>query len=164
MFAPPLERRGQIQQFERVDAVRSLDPDDLRPACSQGAGLVEGDDRYAMSHLERLATPEQDSCLRSATGAGHDRGRSRQAHRARAGDDDDADEGGQRQGQARLRPECKPADERGHRDDKDGRDEGFADPVGEALDRRLGALGILDEGDNPGERRVGDDAGRPEDE
>jgi hypothetical protein len=164
VFASPLERRGQIQQFERVDAVRGLDRDDLRPAGGQGAGLVEDHDRHAVSHLERLATPEEDSCLCSATGAGHDRGRRRQAHRARAGDDHDANEGGQGQGQARLRTERKPTDERGDRDDKDGRDEGFADPVGKALDRRLGTLGMLDEGDNPGECRIGADAGRPEDE
>ena len=37
---------------------------------------------------------------------------------------------------------------------QDRRHEDLADPVGEPLDRRLRALGVLDEGDDPGERRV----------
>ena len=78
---------------------------------------------------------------------------------------DDADERGQRERQARLRAE-RAARRRtsaaattrtsGHED--------LADPVGEPLDRRLRALGALDELDDPGERGVAADARRPHDE
>ena len=164
MLARALERRREVEQRGRVDARRRLDGDDLRPARGQRAGLVEGDDRDVRRRLERLAAPEQDPGLGAAAGADHDRGRRREAHRAGAGDDDDADERGQRERQPRLRPEQPPARERGDREDHDRRHERLADAVGEPLDRRLAALGLLDEGDDPGQRRVGADARRPEQE
>ena len=117
-----------------------------------------------MGDLERLAAAEEDPGLRAATGAGHDRRRRGQAHRAGAGDDDDADERGQGEGQPRLGPEYEPGDEREHGDDEDRGHEHLADPVGQALDRRLRALGMLDERDDPGERRIGPDSRRTEDE
>ena len=49
-------------------------------------------------------------------------------------------------------------------DQEDGRHEGLADPVGEPLDRRLRPLGVLDEGDDPGQRRVGADPRRAQHE
>ena len=120
------------------------------------------DTRWA--RLERLAAPEQDPGLGAATGADHDRRRRGEAHRAGAGDDDDADERGQGEGQPRLGPEREPGDEREHGDDEDDGHEHLADPVGQALDRRLRALGVLDERDDPGERRVAPDPRRAEDE
>ena len=48
--------------------------------------------------------------------------------------------------------------------DEDERHEDLGDPVGQALDRRLRALGALDEVDDPGQRGVAPDAGRAHDE
>ena len=53
------------------------------------------------------------------------------------------------------------SDERGRRDDQDDRHEDLGDPVGEPLDRCLGALGLLDELHDPGERGVAPDPRRP---
>ena len=47
---------------------------------------------------------------------------------------------------------------------EDERHEHLADPVGEALDRRLGALGALDQLDDPREGGVAPDAGGAHDE
>ena len=49
-------------------------------------------------------------------------------------------------------------------DQEHGRDEDLADPVGQALDRGLGALGVLDQLDDPRQRRVAPDARRAHDE
>ncbi len=117
-----------------------------------------------MGDLERFSAPEQDPGLRATTGAGHDRRRCGQAHRAGACDDDDADERGQGEGQPRLGSEHEPGDEREHGDNEDRGHEHFADAVGQALDRCLRALGMFDERDDPGERRVGPDPRRAEDE
>ena len=51
----------------------------------------------------------------------------------------------------RLRADQHPGDERQRRDHEDQRHEHLADPVGEPLDRRLGALGALDQLDDPRE-------------
>ena len=61
-------------------------------------------------------------------------------------------------------PTDEPDDERRGRDDQDERDEDLGDAVGEALDRRLRALGPLDELDDPGEGRVAPDPRRAHDE
>ena len=57
-------------------------------------------------------------------------------------------------------PSDEPDDERRGGEDQDERDEHLGDPVGEALDRRLRALGTLDELDDPGQRRVAPDPRR----
>ena len=109
------------------------------------------------------ASPPRISTPASAPrpGADHDRGRRREAHGARAGDDQDRGEGREREGQLRLGPEHEPGHEREGRRDQHERHEDLAHPVGEALDRRLAALGLADELDDPGERRVAADARRP---
>ena len=58
----------------------------------QRAGLVEDDAVDPVRQLERLAAADQDARLGAAAGPDHDRRRRREAHRARAGDDEDADE------------------------------------------------------------------------
>ena len=110
--------------------------------------------------LERLAAPDEDARLGALARPDHDRGRRGEAHRARAGDDHDADEGREREGEPRLRPEDEPDDEGRRGDQEHGRDEDLADPVGHALDRGLGALGALDELDDPSQGRVAPDARR----
>ena len=59
-----------------------------RPAVSVPV-LSRTTGRHAVRHLERLAAADQDPRLGAATGPDHDGGRRREAHRARAGDDED---------------------------------------------------------------------------
>ena len=68
------------------------------------------------------------------------------------------------QRETRFRAGHEPDDEGERRDDEDERHEDLGDPVGEALDRRLRALGTLDEVDDARQRGVAPDAGRAHDE
>ena len=68
----------------------------------------------------------------------------------------------QREVERRLRAEGEPDDERERGEAEDGRHEVAGDDVGQALDRRPGALGLGHEPDDLGEHRVGADPGRPE--
>ena len=118
----------------------------------------------AAGGLERLAAADEDPGLGALPRPDHDRGRRGEAHRARAGDDHDADERGEREREPRLRADQHPGDERQRRDHEHERHEHLADPVGEPLDRRLGALRALDELDDPRERGVATHARRAHDE
>ena len=164
VLAPLLDRAGEVEQLARGHARRRDDLADRRAAGRQRPGLVEHDRVDPVGDLERLAAADEDAGLGAATGPDHDRRRRREAHRARAGDDEDGDERGQGERQTRLRAGDEPDDERGRGDDEDDRHEDLGDPVGEALDRRLRALGALDEVDDPGQRRVAPDTGRAHDE
>ena len=82
-------------------------------------GLVEHDGVDLVGGLERLAAADEDAGLRAAPGPDHDRGRRGEAHRARAGDDEDRDERDQGVGQPRLGTERHPDEERRGRDDED---------------------------------------------
>ena len=135
---------GEVEHGPLVDAGRGDDLGHPRPAERQRAGLVEDDRVDAVGGLERLAAADQDAGLGPAAGADHDRRRRRQPHRAWAGDDQDGDERGEREREPRLRPEREPDRER--RDGREQRPAGTnasADPVGQALDRRLAALRAL---------------------
>ena len=70
----------------------------------------------------------------------------------------------QRERQPRLRPEGQPGHEGQRRQDEHDRDEDLADPVGQALDGGLAALGPTDHLDDPGEGGLAAHPGRPEDE
>mmetsp|Transcript_4417 Transcript_4417/g.17726 ORF Transcript_4417/g.17726 Transcript_4417/m.17726 type:complete len:446 (-) Transcript_4417:1753-3090(-) len=59
---------------------------DAGPAAREGARLVEGDRRDAVSHLERLATLDKDAVGRAHTCAHHHGGRCGEAQRAGARD------------------------------------------------------------------------------
>ena len=113
--------------------------------------------------LEHLRALDEDAELRAAAGADHQRGRRREAERARAGDDQHGDGGGERRRDASPVSE-QPAGERRERDDDDDGHEDGRDPVGEPLDRRLARLRLGDEARDLGERGVGADPGRADDE
>ena len=155
-----LQRRGEVQDASLVEARRRDHRRHHGPPQRERAGLVHDDGVDAAGRLERLAAPDEDAHLGALAGPDHDRRGRGEAHGARAGDDHDADEGREREGEPRLRPEHEPDDERAGRDQEHGRDEDLADPVGQALDRGLGALRALDQLDDPGERRVAPDARR----
>jgi hypothetical protein len=122
--------------------------------------LVEHGRLDPMGSLQCLATTDEDAGLRPTSGADHHgRGR-RQAHRARARDHDDADERGQCEREARLGTGDEPDHEGRGGQEQDQRDEGFGDPIGQVLDRRLAALSAANGLDDPRERRVMPDPGR----
>jgi hypothetical protein len=79
----------------------------------------------------------------------------REAERARAGDDEHGDGGRERERRALAGPE--PEAERRDREGDDDRHEDAGDAVGQALDRRLAGLRVLDQARDLRERRVGAD-------
>ena len=76
---------------------------DLRRALGQRAGLVEHDGVDRRQPLERLAALDQHAGRGAASAGDHHRGRHRQPHRARAGDDQHRDRRRQRRGERRRR-------------------------------------------------------------
>ena len=63
----------------------------------------------ALRRFEHVAALDHDAELRAAAGADHDRGRRRQSERARAGDDQHRDRGGERVGRGSARRATRPA-------------------------------------------------------
>ena len=136
-------RRGAARASEIAGP--ELDARDRGLAAGDRAGLVEHDGRDRLRPLQCGAVADQDAVLGALAGADHDRRRGGQAHGARAGDDEHRDRARQRVGQPRLGAEQHPAGEGRRGDDDHDRHEPARDPVGDALDRRLGALRPLDE-------------------
>ncbi len=97
--------------------------------------------------------------MRTSAGADHQRGRSGQTERTRAGDDQHGHAGRERGGGA-VGGRCgEPEAQRRHREGDDDRHEDRRDPVGQALHLRLAGLGVLDEPCDLCERGVRADAG-----
>ena len=120
---------------------------DRGTAFGQRAGLVDDQRLQPPRLLQRRRVADDDAGLRAAPGADHDRGRRGEAQRARAGDDQHGH--GAHQG---LRPAAQPPPrerEGDERDHDDHRDEHARDAIGQALDRRLGALRLGDQAHDP---------------
>ena len=164
MLAPPLHRRGDVEDLVRGEPRSRDDFAERRPASSERPGLVEDDRIYSSGKLERLAAADQNSRFGTVAGPDHDRRRSRQAHGARAGDDDDGDECHEGVRQARLRTGDKPQNEGGRADDEHDRHEDRRDPISQPLDRRLGPLCPADQIDDLRQGGISPDPRRPEQE
>ena len=95
--------------------------------------------------------------LRATAGADQQRGRRGQAERARAGDDQHGDGGGERGGRAPPVPSQKPSVPSGQRDHH--RHEDGGDPVGQPLHGGLAVLRLLDQPGHLGQLGVGADPG-----
>ena len=163
-----LPRSSEPARSSRSAAVvpgRRGDRRDRRPAEGQRAGLVHDHGADPVGGLERLAAADDDPRLGAPTGADHDRGRGGQAHRARAGDDQHADERGQGAGSgaARARPGTRRRTS-ARRPTMTIGTKTSAIRSASALDRRLGALGPPDELDDPRQGRVTADPRRAHDE
>ena len=132
---------------------------DPRLAEGQRAGLVEDHRPHAGEPLHGVGTADEDPGRGAAADRHRHRQRRGQAERAGAGDHEDTDGREETEGEARLRPEHRPAGEGEEGDEEDRRHERRRDPVGELLDRRPLGVGIADEPGNPGHEgvvRVGD--------
>ncbi len=88
------------------------DRHDLGLAFGERAGLVDHDGVDALEPLQRLGVADQDSGMRAAADADHDRHRGGKPQRAGTGDDQHRDGGDQAEREARLRPERHPGRER----------------------------------------------------
>ena len=157
-----LERARQAQRLGAVGAVRGGDADELHAPGRDRAGLVEHDRVDAAGGLEHLGALDEQAELRAAPGADEQRGGRGEPERARAGDDQHRDGGAERErrGLARAEPEA----ERGDGEADDDRDEHAGDAVGEPLHGRLARLRLGHEPRDLGERGVGADLRRADDE
>ncbi|VWC47128.1 hypothetical protein BLA6860_07481 [Burkholderia lata] len=133
-----------------------------RLAFGQCAGLVERDHGCALREFERLRILDQHAVPRRDAGAGHDRGRCREAERAWARDDEHRDRVEDRGFRAGAGDQ--PADQRQQGDAEDRRHEHLAHAIDEPLDRRLLGLRGFDEADDARERRLRADRGGFDDE
>ena len=120
----------------------------------QGAGLVEDHGVHVGQPLEGVAAADEDAQRRGPPAADHHGHRRGQAHGARAGHEQHGD-GAEHGGARRSRPPATRPRKVSGRDGQDGRDEHRADPVGQALEGRLVALGVVDQALEPGQHRLG---------
>ena len=143
-------------------AVGGDDVDERHAAGRHGAGLVEHDRVDRAGGLEDLRALDQQAELRAAAGADEQRGRRGEPERARAGDDQHGDGGGERE--RRVLAGADPEAERRDGEADHDRDEHARDAVGEPLHGRLAALRVGDEPRDLGQRGVGADLRRADDE
>ncbi len=145
---------GSVEQRDLADGGVPL---------SDRPGLVQDHGGDAAGRLQRLAGLEEDPHLGAPPGPDHHGCRRRQAHGARAGDDQHGhgvDHGLGQDGVAggRSRADEIPGQECQGCDRQDDRDEDRRDAVRQALDGSLGGLRLLDQADDLRQGRVRADA------
>ena len=155
-----LDRAGQAQHLGLVDPRRRMHGDDGHLAAGHRPGLVEDDGVDLPGRLQHLRPLDQQPQLGAAPGPDQQRRRRRQAERAGAGDDQDRDRSGE--GEARPRSVAKPEAESANGEGDHHRHEDAADPVGEALHRRLARLGLGDQAGDLRQCGLFADPGRPD--
>ena len=126
----------------------------LRPSLGQRPRLVQHHGVDAGQDFERRSLAEQHPHFGALSGPDHDRRRRRQPHGARTRDQQHRHRGHESETQRRIRPECQPHPEGGGGGGDDDGHEDRGDLVGEPLDRRFGALRLLDHPDDLGEHRM----------
>src|SRR6185295_17381455 len=107
MLARQLDCPGKAQRLRARRAVQRRNAHHFHAPFGNGPRLVEDDGPDPPRLLEHLGTPDQNAELRPAPGADHERRRRRETKRARAGDDQYGDGGGE--GIADVARDCKPA-------------------------------------------------------
>ena len=143
MLRGVLQRPGEPQQFTCVGTSGRHHIHQRHDPRGDGAGLVQHDGIDPARRLEDLRTLDQDSQLGSPSGAHHQRGRSGQAQRAGAGNDEDRHSSGE--SRIRAIAEAEPETKRGSgQQDHDG-DEDRRDPVRKSLYGSLARLRVLHE-------------------
>ena len=142
VFAVLLQRRGETQEFLRVETADGQDIHEPGLALGEGARLVHDERGDLLQPFERLGVFHEHAFLRAASDADHDGHGSGQAEGARAGDDEDRDGVDDGVGELGLRSKPHPQDEGEHRNSQYRRHEDSRDLVGEALNGRATALGL----------------------
>ena len=159
VFALAFQRGGQLEQRLFAHGGRAVgtrghhDIGHSRFAAGDGAGLIEHYGAHVAQILQRLGALKQNAHLGALAGTNHNGDGRGQAQRARAADHQHGHGGGERlvyaAGQRHPR-------HKGHgRDRKHHGHKHAGDLIGHAGDGRLGGVGVLDELDDFGERRVG---------
>ena len=91
MFACAFEAGGQAEQFVFAEfSARCYAGESRLPFC-QSAGLVDDQRVNFFERLQRFGVLDQDSGVRAAARADHNRHRRGESKSARAGDDEDGD-------------------------------------------------------------------------
>ena len=159
MLARALQRGGQLEQRlfahggRAVGAHGNHNVGHGRLAAGDGAGLIEHHGAHVAQILQRLGALKQNAHLGALAGAHHNGDGRGQAECARAADHQHGHGGGERLVYAagQRHPYRK-----GHgRDHEHHGHKHAGDLVGQAGDGRLGGVGVLDELDDFGKRRVG---------
>ena len=157
-----LDGTDQPQRLPALHTVGHGDADKAHLPGGDRARLVEHDGVDSAGGLQHLGSLYQDSQPGAATGAHEQRSRGGQSQRARAGDDQRRHCRGKCEGGARTVAEPE-SQRRYGQGDHDG-DEHPGDAVGEALDRCLARLGVLDQSTDLCQRGIGADLGGPDDQ
>ena len=157
MFRTLLHRCGESGDLFRGDPSCRVYGVDAHLAGGHGAGLVQHDGVDASSLLEHFGARQQDSELRTTSGADHQRSRCRQSERTGARDDQNRDGCGERGQHRTVDP---PEDQCAKGDQHDCGNKDAGDPVGESLDLGLTRLRGLDHPGHLCQRGVGTDVGR----
>ena len=157
MLRSLLHRCGESGDLVCRDACRGVHAVDAHLARRHGAGLVQHDGVDASGLLEHLGARQQDSQLRTTSGADHQRGRCRESERTGARDDQDRNRRGERCQHRTVDP---PEDQCAKGNEHDGGNKDAGDPVGESLDLGLTRLRCLDHPGHLRQRGIGTDVGR----
>ena len=159
VLARALQRGGQLEQRLFAHSGRAVsargyhDIGHGRLAAGDRARLIEHHGAHAAQVLQRLGALKENAHLGALAGADHNGDGRGQAQRARAADHQHSDGGGERL--IHVAGQCHPHHKGHGRDREYYGHEHAGDLVGHAGDGRLGGVGVLDELDNLGERRVG---------
>ena len=157
VFAARFQSSDQPGEVRRLGVHVGLDV----PLC-EGSGLVQHHGVDGLRALQDLRTRDEYAELSTPTGADQDRRGGCQSERARAGDDEHRDSGGERGRPTRAGDQ--PADGREHREDQHHRYEHRGHAVRKALDRSLPCLGPFHCCGDLRELSVGSDTFSPGDE
>ena len=155
VFGAGFHSRGKQQCPGILVAVDALLVDQAGAALSEGTGLVDDEGVDLLQSFEGLGVLDQHALAGAAPDPDHDRHWRGQTQRTRAGDDQHADGGHDRERQPRLRPDRQPQPEGGQGDGDHDRYEHRRDLVDQSLDRSTGPLRLGDQVDDPGQGRVG---------
>ena len=143
MFGRKLQCPCQPKQFGRINTRCGHRINDTHLALGDGPRLVQDDRVDLASGLKDLRTADQDSQLSATTCSHKQSGRSRQAQRTRAGDDQHGN-GGREGGFSRVT--CRePTDQHNNGEHQDDRHEDPRHTIRQALDVRLAVLRVLDQ-------------------
>ena len=142
MLAPPLHGGGEAQHFIHRKTFSGTYRPQFGHARGDGPGLIQNHGIDGGGKFEDVAALDEQTAQCTAAGAGHDGGRRRKSHGARAGDDE---HGHRVQQRVTDRAEKQPGRKGNDRDRENSHREVAAHRIGEAGDRSARTLRPLHE-------------------